>query len=40
VDLKGQTVLPGLIDAHGHVFGLGQMLTQLDLSQTTSLQAP
>jgi predicted amidohydrolase YtcJ len=25
-------VLPGLIDAHGHVFGLGQMLTQLDLS--------
>jgi predicted amidohydrolase YtcJ len=38
VDLKGKTVLPGLIDAHGHVFGLGQMLTQLDLSQTTSLQ--
>jgi len=37
VDLKGRTVLPGLIDAHGHVFGLGQMLTQLDLSQTTSL---
>ncbi|QNA90521.1 amidohydrolase [Massilia sp. Dwa41.01b] len=39
VDLQGKTVLPGLIDAHGHVFGLGQMLTQLDLSQTTSLQA-
>jgi predicted amidohydrolase YtcJ len=37
VDLKGRTVLPGLIDAHGHVFGLGQMLTQLDLSQTSSL---
>jgi predicted amidohydrolase YtcJ len=37
VDLKGKTVLPGLIDAHGHVFGLGQMLTQLDLSATTSL---
>jgi predicted amidohydrolase YtcJ len=37
VDLKGRTVLPGLIDAHGHVFGLGQMLTQLDLSATTSL---
>jgi predicted amidohydrolase YtcJ len=37
VDLQGKTVLPGLIDAHGHVFGLGQMLTQLDLSQTTSL---
>lgn len=38
VDLNGQTVLPGLIDAHGHVFGLGGMLTQLDLSTTTSLQ--
>jgi predicted amidohydrolase YtcJ len=37
VDVQGKTVLPGLIDAHGHVFGLGQMLTQLDLSQTTSL---
>ena len=37
VDLQGKTVLPGLIDAHGHVFGLGQMLTQLDLSQTSSL---
>ena len=38
VDMQGKTVLPGLIDAHGHVFGLGQMLTQLDLSQTTSLE--
>ncbi len=37
VDMQGKTVLPGLIDAHGHVFGLGQMLTQLDLSQATSL---
>jgi predicted amidohydrolase YtcJ len=37
VDMQGKTVLPGLIDAHGHVFGLGQMLTQLDLSATTSL---
>jgi predicted amidohydrolase YtcJ len=38
VDMAGRTVLPGLIDAHGHVFGLGAMLTQLDLSATTSLQ--
>jgi len=38
VDMGGRTVLPGLIDAHGHVFGLGEMLTQLDLSATTSLQ--
>ena len=37
VDLRGRTVLPGLIDAHGHVFGLGAMLTQLDLSTSTSL---
>lgn len=37
VDLQGRTVLPGLIDAHGHVFGLGAMLTQLDLSASTSL---
>jgi hypothetical protein len=37
VDMQGRTVLPGLIDAHGHVFGLGQMLTELDLSGTISL---
>ena len=37
IDMNGQTVLPGLIDAHGHVFGLGDMLTQLDLSTTTTL---
>jgi len=37
VDMAGRTVLPGLIDAHGHVFSLGEMLTQLDLSAATSL---
>jgi len=37
VDLQGRTLLPGLIDAHGHVFGLGQQLTQLDLFHSTSL---
>ena len=37
VDMQGKTVLPGLIDAHGHVFGLGEQLTQLDLSATTTL---
>lgn len=37
IDLHGKTVLPGLIDAHGHVFGLGDMLAELDLSATTSL---
>jgi predicted amidohydrolase YtcJ len=39
VDLKGKTVLPGLIDAHGHVFGLGAMLTELDLAGTPTLAA-
>lgn len=38
IDLQGRTMLPGLIDAHGHVFGLGQQLTQLDLFHSTSLE--
>src|SRR5690606_2339973 len=37
IDMQGRTLLPGLIDAHGHVFGLGQQLTQLDLFHSTSL---
>ncbi|EKU83275.1 amidohydrolase [Massilia timonae] len=37
IDMGGRTLLPGLIDAHGHVFGLGQQLTQLDLFHSTSL---
>lgn len=37
VDMQGKTVLPGLIDAHGHVFGLGDMLTRLDLAGSASL---
>jgi predicted amidohydrolase YtcJ len=37
IDMQGRTLLPGLIDAHGHVFGLGQQLTQLDLFYSTSL---
>lgn len=37
VDMQGKTVLPGLIDAHGHVFGLGDMLTELDLAGSASL---
>ena len=31
VDLDGATVLPGLIDAHTHVFNLGATLEQIDL---------
>ncbi|MCG2586294.1 amidohydrolase [Massilia sp. TS11] len=37
ISVGGKTVLPGLIDAHGHVFGLGEMLSQLDLTSSTSL---
>ena len=36
-DGKGRTLIPGLIDAHGHVMGLGQGALQLDLSDTNSL---
>ncbi len=37
VDGAGRTMLPGLIDAHGHVMGLGFGALQLDLTGTTSL---
>ena len=37
LDGKGRTLIPGLIDAHGHVMGLGLSLVTLDLSQTRSL---
>ena len=37
-DGKGKTLIPGLIDAHGHVMGLGFNALQLDLSETNSLQ--
>lgn len=35
-DLKGKTVIPGLIDAHGHVMGLGFNRLQIDLAGTIS----
>lgn len=31
LDLHGATVLPGLIDAHGHLINLGESLTRLNL---------
>ncbi|HMO75224.1 MAG TPA: amidohydrolase family protein [Sphingopyxis sp.] len=37
-DGKGRTLIPGLIDAHGHVMGLGFSLMLLDLSDTNSLE--
>lgn len=36
VDLNGKTVLPGLIDAHGHILGLGANLLEIDLRNTAS----
>jgi predicted amidohydrolase YtcJ len=37
-DGQGKTLIPGLIDAHGHVMGLGFGALQLDLSDTRSLE--
>lgn len=37
LDAKGRTLIPGLIDAHGHVAALGFRAMQLDLSGTRSL---
>ena len=39
IDGKGRNLLPGLIDAHGHVLGLGEVRTQGDLVGTASLDA-
>lgn len=38
IDARGMTVIPGMIDSHGHVLGLGESLTELDLVGTTSEQ--
>ena len=36
IDGKQATLLPGLVDAHGHVIGLGNNLSQLDVRNTRS----
>ncbi|WP_411361145.1 amidohydrolase [Pseudidiomarina salilacus] len=36
VDLAGKTLLPGIIDAHGHMLGLGENLMQADVRDATS----
>jgi len=36
IDGMGRTMLPGLIDGHGHVLGLGQNLSQVDLRESSS----
>jgi predicted amidohydrolase YtcJ len=37
IDMGGKTMVPGMIDGHGHVMGLGAQLLRLDLSETNSL---
>ncbi len=37
IDGQGRVLMPGLIDAHGHVMGLGFQAMTLDLSATRSL---
>ena len=37
IDADGKTLLPGLIDAHGHVIGLGENLSQLDVRGAKSV---
>ncbi len=36
IDAKGATIVPGLIDSHGHVRSLGDMLGSIDLRGITS----
>ncbi|NUN69299.1 MAG: amidohydrolase [Bacteroidetes bacterium] len=36
IDAGGRTVLPGFIDSHAHLMGLGQSLSELNLYGTTS----
>ncbi|MCH9696121.1 MAG: amidohydrolase [Gammaproteobacteria bacterium] len=38
VDLQGKTVLPGLTDAHAHVYSYGLLKHQLNLAGTPSLE--
>ncbi|KQC34388.1 amidohydrolase [Nonlabens sp. YIK11] len=38
IDLEGQYVYPGLIDAHCHFYRFGEQLQQVDLKGTTSYQ--
>lgn len=37
IDIAGKTLLPGMIDAHGHIFSLGMSAIELDLQSSQSL---
>src|SRR5436190_12397076 len=39
IDAVGQTVIPGMVDAHAHLFGLGTFLRDVDLTDTRSYDA-
>lgn len=39
VDAGGETIIPGMIDAHAHLFGLGTFLRDIDLTDTRSYDA-
>jgi predicted amidohydrolase YtcJ len=36
IDLNGATVVPGIVDAHAHLLGLGNMLQRVNLAGSTS----
>jgi hypothetical protein len=36
IDAAGRTVIPGMVDAHAHLFGLGEFLANIDLRDTRS----
>ena len=38
IDGEGKVMLPGLIDAHGHLLGLGANLLEVDLRESTSAE--
>ena len=35
-DMNGKTIVPGFIESHAHLTGIGNMLTNLDLTKATS----
>jgi hypothetical protein len=39
IDAAGQTVIPGMVDAHAHLFELGEFLRSIDLTDTRSFDA-